>query len=166
MQVLTSHSRPPVPCSRGFTLLELLLVIVVLGVLSSLLFLRLAPLLSQTRLRSAVWQVATDLQAIRMKAIAQNRRFRVTFRPSTRDYIVEKEEEGWQQQILYVHGSGATDDAPLLLPPGVVITAVNSGGDVIFVPRGHVDGGISITLGTEGHTRKVVVNLAGRVRIE
>jgi hypothetical protein len=50
----------------------------------------------------------------------------------------------------------------------VRITAVNSGGDVIFLPRGSVDGGMTVTLGTatEEATKQVIVNLAGRVRIE
>jgi Tfp pilus assembly protein FimT len=118
-------------------------------------------------LQNAAWQVATDLQAVRMKAIAQNRRFRVLFRPSTRDYVIDREEGGvWQRQVLHAHESAAADEAALPLPAGVVISAVNSGGDVIFVPRGQVDAGISITLGSEETTKRVVVNLAGRVRIE
>ncbi len=154
---------------RGFTLLELLLVIVLLGILGGLASLQVAPLLSRTRLDRGAKQVATDLQAVKMKAIAQNRSFRVTFRPDTRDYVVDKSENGsWQRHALDTHDPGANNDALIVLPPGVSITAVNSGGDVIFVPRGYVDAGITITLGTApGVERKrVVVNLAGRVRIE
>jgi prepilin-type N-terminal cleavage/methylation domain-containing protein len=154
---------------RGFTLLELLLVIVLLGILGGLASLQVAPLLSRTRLDRGAKQVATDLQAVKMKAIAQNRSFRVTFRPDTRDYVVDKSENGsWQRHALDTHDPGANNDALVVLPPGVNITAVNSGGDVTFVPRGYVDAGITITLGTAtGVERKrVVVNLAGRVRIE
>jgi len=150
-------------------LLELLLVIVLLGILGGLASLQIAPLLSRTRLARGARQVATDLQAVKMKAIAQNRPFRVTFRPDTRDYVVDKNEDGaWQRHALDTHGPGTTANALIDLPPGVSITAVNSGGDVIFVPRGYVDAGITITLGTApGVERKrIVVNLAGRVRIE
>ena len=154
---------------EGFTLLELLLVIVLLGVLAGLASLQIAPLLSRTRLDGGARQVATDLQAVKMKAIAQNRSFRVTFRPDTRDYVVDRNEDGaWQRQALATHGTGTAADALIALPPGVSITAVNSGGDVVFVPRGYVDAGITITLGTAvGVERKrIVVNLAGRVRID
>ena len=155
--------------ARGFTLLELLLVIVLLGILAGLASLQIAPLLSRTRLDGGARQVATDLQAVRMKAIAQNRAFRVTFRPDTRDYVVDRDEDGaWQRQALDAHGTGAAADALIALPPGVSITAVNSGGDVVFVPRGYVDAGITITLGTAAgvERKRVVVNLAGRVRID
>jgi prepilin-type N-terminal cleavage/methylation domain-containing protein len=154
---------------EGLSLLELLFVITILGILSGIASLWMPPVLADARLRSGVWQIATDLQLVRMKAIAQNRRFRVTFRPRTNDYVVEKEESGaWQQQLLHGHHGSPDARAPLTLPLGVRITAVNSGGDVIFVPRGYVDGGITITLGSEqgAGTKRVIVNLAGRVRIE
>ena len=150
-------------------MLELLLVIVLLGVLAGLASVQIAPLLSRTRLDEGARQVATDLQAVKMKAIAQNRSFRVTFRPDTRDYVVDRDADGaWQRQALDAHGTRAAADALIALPPGVSITAVNSGGDVIFVPRGYVDAGITITLGTAAgvERKRVVVNLAGRVRID
>lgn len=154
---------------QGFTLIEVLLVISLLGILTGLASLQVAPMLSRARLNRGARQVATDLQSVRMKAIAQNGRFRVTFHPGTRDYVVDKDEDGeWQRHILDAHTSIAITDAFIALPVGINITAVNSAGDVIFVPRGYVDSGITITLGsaTETERRRIVINLAGRVRIE
>jgi Tfp pilus assembly protein FimT len=153
----------------GLTLLELIIAISLLTLLGSIAFLQLKPLLAQIRLTSGARQVATDLQVVRARAIAQNRRFRVTFRPSTRDYVIDKEDgASWVRLVLHGHTSASAVDAAIPLPTGVSITAVNSGGDVIFAPRGHVDGGITISLGSTviNDTKRVVVNLAGRVRIE
>jgi Tfp pilus assembly protein FimT len=155
------------PC--GLTFVELVITLSVLGLLGAFTFLQLRPLLAQIRLDSGARQIMTDLQIARMRAIAQNRRFRVTFRSDTRDYVVDTESgSSWTRLQLHGHTSEPLANASIVLPPGVVITAVNSGGDVIFVPRGHVDGGISITLGSlaGAGTRRIVVNLAGRVRIE
>lgn len=154
---------------RGVTVIELAMTLSLLGILGSIAFLQIRPLLAQARLNSGARQVATDLQVARMKAIAQNRRFRVTFRTATRDYVVDREDDSsWSRLLLHSHTTEHVDDAVISLPPGVAIAFVNSGGDVIFVPRGHVDGGISITLNslTGAGTRRVIVNLAGRVRIE
>jgi prepilin-type N-terminal cleavage/methylation domain-containing protein len=153
----------------GFTLLELLIVIVLLSILGGIMTLQFPPLLSRTRLAAAARQVATDLQLVRMRTIAQNHRFRVTFRAGTADYVVERDDTGgWQPYMLHGHAHAAEGEGRLVLPQGVVIETVNSGGDVIFVPRGHVDGGITVTLGgdTIPETKRVIVNLAGRVRIE
>jgi prepilin-type N-terminal cleavage/methylation domain-containing protein len=153
----------------GFTIVELVAVLSLLGVLGSLALLQLQPLLAQVRLHSGARQVASDLQVARMKAIAQNRRFRVTFRLATGDYVVDQEDgASWRRLILHGHTTDGVDSASIPLPSGVSITDVNSGGDVIFVPRGHVDGGISITLSSPAGAgaKRVIVNLAGRVRIE
>jgi type IV fimbrial biogenesis protein FimT len=155
--------------SHGFSLLEVIITLTLLGILLAIATLQLPGLLSQTSLRNATRQMVANLQYVRMKAISQNRRLRVTFRPVTEDYVVDKDEDGvWQRQLLASHSAEAVADATIQLPRGVRIAAVNSGGDVIFLPRGAVDGGISIILGTLSgpDTRRVVVNLAGRVRVE
>lgn len=154
---------------RGFTLVELLVVLGVLTLLGAIAFVQLPPILARARLNSGARQVAEDLQVVRARAIAQNRRFRVTFRTSTHDYLVEVEDgSSWTQLVLHGHTAEEADEALITLPPRVTINAVNSGGRVTFQPRGHVDGGITVTLGAAAtaETRKVVVNLAGRVRIE
>ncbi|MBM4255929.1 MAG: prepilin-type N-terminal cleavage/methylation domain-containing protein [Deltaproteobacteria bacterium] len=153
----------------GFTLLEMLITLTLFGILLGILTLQFRPLLAQTHLHDATRQMVANLQYVRMKAVSQNRRLRVTFRAAHHDYVIDKDENGvWQRQLLHSHADIEVPEATIALPHDVRITGVNSGGDVIFLPRGAVDGGISITLGTTGasDTKRVVVNLAGRVRVE
>jgi Tfp pilus assembly protein FimT len=166
---LTSRLRSRSAAQSGVTVIELTVALGLFSVLCSVALLQVKPLVAQVRLGRGARQLATDLQVVRMKAIAQNRRFRVTFRPTTRDYVVDKEEgSSWVRFVLHSYASTNFATAVVPLPTGVTIPTVNSGGDVIFLPRGHVDGGITITLGstTLSDTRKVVINLAGRVRVE
>lgn len=153
----------------GFSLLELLLVLALLGILTGIASLQLAPLLQRVAVNSGVRQVVADLQLVRMQAIAHNRRLRVTFQPGSDTYLVEKRENGrWQDHRLHRHDSGGDGSGSILLPTSVVVSAANSRGDVIFVPRGHVDGGMTLTLASpDGRFSKyIVINLAGRVRID
>lgn len=60
--------------TRGFTLLELLTVVVVLGVGASLAVPRLNAMASRMRMRAALDQVATDLYRARMLAIREGSR--------------------------------------------------------------------------------------------
>ena len=114
-------------------------------------------------------QIVADLQLVRMQAIARNRRLRVTFQTGTKRCVVEKRENGrWLGHHLHSHGDGGNDGVYIRLPSTVVISAANSRGDVIFVPRGHVDGSMMRTLRSrDGKFSKwVVINLAGLVRID
>ena len=113
--------------------------------------------------------MVADLQLVRMQAIAHNRRLRVTFQPGSDIYLVEKRENGrWQDHRLHSHDRADDESGSISLPTSVVVSAANSRGDVIFVPRGHVDGGMTLTLASPDRrlSKRIVINLAGRVRID
>jgi prepilin-type N-terminal cleavage/methylation domain-containing protein len=59
---------PTSPCQdvQGFSLLELLLAISLLGVLAGITSLQLAPLLNRTSLNNGVRQIVSDLQRVPM----------------------------------------------------------------------------------------------------
>ena len=155
--------------SQGFSLLELLLVITLLGILTGITSLQLAPLLQRVSVNSGVRQVVADLQLVRMQAIAYNRRLRVTFQPGSDTYLIEKRENGrWQDHRLHSHNRADDESGSIPLPTSVTVLTANSRGDVIFVPRGHVDGGMTLTLASpDGQfSKRIVINLAGRVRID
>ena len=79
---------------RGMSLLELLVVLAILSVVGGLAVGQLTPLVSQARFNAGVRKIVSDLQLVRMRAIARNHRFRVTFRSDTQDYIVEESRAG------------------------------------------------------------------------
>ena len=104
-----------------------------------------------------------------MQAIAHNRRLRMIFPAGSSRYRIEKREKGrWQTYRLHSHDSTDKGTGDISLPGSVIISAANSRGDVIFIPRGHVDGGMTLTLASVDGTfsRQIVINLAGRVRID
>src|SRR3972149_4778673 len=72
----------------GFTIAELMTTIAVMGILTAIAMPMLLNTLPGLRLSDAARQVATDLQQLRMKAIAQNIPYQITFSSST--YVLQK----------------------------------------------------------------------------
>ena len=154
----------------GFTLAEMMVTIGVLAILLRIVALNAPSFLAPFRLSSGARQVATDLQLMRMKAIAQNRKFRALFTAGNTTYTVDRRNDGdtaWDPHVLYGHGTVASAAQPIPLPPGVQISSVPADGDVIFQARGTGENAtIVLSHTTLSTTKSVVVNMAGRVRIQ
>jgi len=81
------HSR-----QRGFTLIELMLVLVVLGLVYGLVFFRLDHILTRYRLRGAARDVLATMQLARSQAVSQQRPFRVIFDMDGRAFWLQRED--------------------------------------------------------------------------
>ncbi len=133
--------------TAGFTLIEVLVSLTILGSLIAIAMPKFSQLLPGIRLSSAARQVATDLQLARMRAIAQHATQTVVFTPSTATYTF-----------------GASDTRNLgLLYPGTTITNVSSGNPT-FTTTGTA-GATTITLSNRGVTKQIQVTTIGRVNI-
>lgn len=154
----------------GFTLIEMMVTLGILAILLGLVTLNAPSFLATFRLSSGARQVATDLQLVRMKAIAQNRKFRALFTAGSTTYEVQRRNDadtGWDFHALYGHGTTAGAAQPISLPQGVQINSAPADGDVIFQPRGTGENAtIVVKHSVLSTTKSVVVNMAGRVRIQ
>ncbi len=162
-------SHKPNEGEGGFTLIELVVVFTLMAILAVFLFLNTPNFLNPLRLNNGVRQIATDLQLVRTKAISQNRKFRALFTVGGTTYTVERRNDadnGWDPHALYGHGTIASAAQPIPLPSGVQIQSANSGGDVIFQPRGTAENATIVIQHSEiSATKSIVVSLAGRIRI-
>jgi prepilin-type N-terminal cleavage/methylation domain-containing protein len=75
---------------QGFTLVELLVVIVVIGVLSGIAAPNVSRMMDSYRVRAASRQLATELQYAKTKAIAENANYQVHFDVVNSRYRTEK----------------------------------------------------------------------------
>ena len=130
---------------HGFTVLELLMVLVVASVLMGVAVPNFQSWLPTLRLSNAARQVATDLQLARMRAISSNASTAVTFSTGSGTYSF---------------GAESRDVGQLF--PGITIASASN---PTFTPRGTVNS-VTITLSNGSAQKLICVNVVGRVDVQ
>jgi len=135
---------------KGFTLIELMAMLGVAAILMAVAIPNFMSTLPGLRLNDAARQIATDLQQIRMKAIAQNLPYQITFSSTT--YVLQK-----------CSGSCTNESGNIVVPQGITITATAA---PQFQPRGTVAAATTIRLSNGSSNKWVCVRTVGRVNIQ
>lgn len=152
--------------SRGFSVIELIVCLVLLGVVYALGCYVYQGFLSRMRLEGAVRCLVSDFQAVRMKAIAQNRSYRIVIRPERSEYVLEKESFSGSDPWTGLVEEGVrrfNDPQNPYYFPGVAI--ISRSHDPVFLPRGSVFG-TTVTLKNVWGQKKIILSSQGRIRIE
>jgi len=133
---------------RGFTLVELMIVIAVMGIMAVIAAPNFVTYLANQRLKGAARMVMSDLMAARQKAVTQNVNITVTF-TSNHQYTITNDASTRDIQQDY---------------SDVTFT---SSGAAIFYPRGNATGTtVTLTSSRTGSQKFVRVALNGRVKID
>lgn len=161
----------------GFTLLELMLTLTVLGVLISLAAPSMQEMLTRNRLKSAAQALAEDLQWARSEAILRNIDLYVTFNAAAWCYGVSAT-KGCDCRLSDPAASLActlpTDDEAILRTvagvdfPGIAVSTTFPGQppETSFRPRrANATGGSMTFTSAQGAQLRVVLSLLGRVRL-
>ena len=144
---------PYLLCGRGFTLLEALVGLAIVGVLMAIAVPTWIVLVPTYSLSSAARQVQSELHRIKMQAIAENVTFRLVFLETAGSYTIQRV------------GASTTQHGTKPLPAGIDIRSAITLG---FTPRGTASpgGGGTVKLcNSRGAGTNVVLNSTGRVRI-
>jgi Tfp pilus assembly protein FimT len=136
--------------SAGLTVHELMTVVGVIGILAAIGIPNFSRSLPGLRLTDAARQVATELQHVRMKAIARGIPQQVTF--ATSSYVLQQ-----------CNGTCTNDSGNIALPEGITVTAATA---PRFEPRGTVLAPASIQLSNGATQKYVCVKAIGRVNIQ
>ncbi len=139
--------------SRGFTLVEVVIVVLILGILAAVAAPRFAGALHRARAEEAAKRIQVDLGYAREKAISSSSPLTVSFTPLTDDYTIpvlaDLNRPGRQYAV-------ALNSSPY--NAALVSATLGGDGDVQFDRYGIPDSGGTITVESGGYQQTVTVN--------
>jgi len=146
--------------AKGFTLLELMIVIAVLGILAAVAIPNFVSQMPKYRLNGAARQVMGDLMWARMQAVSLNRRVKVFFLSNNHEYKICDDADN--------NGTVADGEGDVQLKDihnEYHDVTIGSNNDPIFSPRGTATNLPTITLTNPSGSKTITISIAGRVSI-
>lgn len=145
------------PVGRGFSMVEMVIVILILGIMAAVAVPRFADATARRRVEEAARRVEADLTMARREAAARDVKQNVSFDPAGGQYAVVP---GPRR----LDGGGGAYAARLADPPyqtEIVSAQFGSDRDVLFSRNGMPDSGGTVVLRSGGHKATVTVDGAG-----
>jgi Tfp pilus assembly protein FimT len=140
----------------GYTVIEALIIVVVLGILLVIAYQRMGPALEHAKVNRAAAVLASDLQYARMVAVRSRRPVAVIVMTSVKGYIIRER-------------NGAIVYRERFLGPGTEFGlerfSSSPGSSVEIFPNSVAAATTTFTLGLAGYQRQVKISRAGQVRI-
>jgi prepilin-type N-terminal cleavage/methylation domain-containing protein len=151
---------------RGFTILELVTALFILGLLLAISGYGFNRIIPRLHLEGAVQTVISDLRSARMKAIGRNCYYRIQFFPGQEGYLIERaSESGSSRWPGQPEGPARQFSNPAGLYYQPRVDLVSSSRDPVFSPRGTVLG-TTLVLRHSGLQKVVTLSSQGRVKVE
>jgi general secretion pathway protein H len=152
--------------SRGFSLLELVIVLLIISLLALLVTPRLTKTISHMEVKSAAKKISAILRYCRSDAINKNRIVQVNFDTESNLISVMSADEGEENPIMR---------NSYLLPKVIRMEKIEAGKTILenalpsfeFYPNGGANGGTAVVRGGEGRAYTLQVDfLTGGVKVE
>jgi prepilin-type N-terminal cleavage/methylation domain-containing protein len=146
-----------VRADKGFSLVEILIVIALIGILSTVALFAWQGFRDNNNLRTAAREIATDIAASKQRAVTEGIRYRLTFVAGGTSYTIAADPfTATQTKLLADFG------------PGLSIVSTNFAmGQLTFLPRGTLSGATGNVVLTNGRGSQatITVNITGRTHV-
>ena len=138
--------------ARGFTLVEILVTVALIGIISAIAIPDWGTVLLTFRLNGATRQVQSELHRIKMKAVNENVNFRLVYSDKANSYQVQRDGTLVETKVL---------------PEGIELRTATSPLTLEFTPRGtpNITSPVTVFLcNTKNEGKNIVVRATGRIR--
>lgn len=150
--------------SRGFTLIELMIVIGIIGLMSAVALLGWRGYQDNVNLRTAARDITTDISTCKQRAISEGVQYRITFSTTLNNYIIE---QGTSSGTPY---TTIQTKSPTIFGPGsgLSINSANFSGTqvVLFYTRGTMSFGTVTLRNSKGSVATITVNITGKTYVQ
>lgn len=143
--------------ARGFSLIELIIVIALIGILSTVALFAWQSFRDNSNLRTAARDIATDIATSKQRAVTEGIRYRLTFSAGGTSYTIAADP----------FTTSLTKSFADIGPGLSIVSTTFTSGQLTLLSRGTLSGlGGRVVLGnSRGSQATVTVNVTGRVHV-
>lgn len=144
---------------KGITLIELIIVMIIIAIGTTLMIPGIGSWMPHYRLRSATRDIVSTMRIAQMKAISNNLQYRLSFDTANRNYIL---------QYRDTLGTWINESEVKNLETGVQFNTTFAGNLATFFPDSTADNGDITLTNTRGSVKRIRLlgSVGGRIRIE